>query len=245
MKAGDVVVNKQGSEAVILSCNGWDDVRIKFLDDHGYEARCQVGSIKRGSFKNPYHPRVLGIGYIGVGPFNAGRSSKHTPEYEAWKSMLTRCYAPMFLNKNPTYRGCFVGKDWHNFQNFAEWFSNQVFKGSGYDLDKDLLSGDVKIYSESTCCLIPSALNTFLISDKAKNSDYPAGVSLHSRSATFSARVSVNGVRKNLGFYRTPNEAYRAYVKAKEAYVKEMALEWQERIDARVFNALMKWKVAH
>lgn len=245
MKAGDLIVNKQGSEAVITSYGGWEAVNIKFLDEYGYEMKCHAWSVKKGSFKNPYHPSVLGVGYFGVGCFSSGCSSKHTPEYAAWKSMLTRCYSPLFLNKHPTYRDCFVSRDWHNFQNFAEWFSSQEFKGSGYDLDKDLLSKGCKVYSESTCCLIPSVLNMLLINDNTKSSDYPTGVCLQADVGRFSARLSVNGFRKYLGSYKTQEDAYAAYIEAKEVYVREKAAEWRGKVDDRVLSELMLWTVSH
>ena len=43
--------------------------------------------------------------------------------------------------------------------------------------------------------------------------------------------------------YTTPEEASAAYVEAKEAYVKELALEWKDKIEPRAFEALMNWTV--
>ena len=37
-------------------------------------------------------------------------------------------------------RGVTIQKDWYNFQNFAEWYTNQTYYGKGWDLDKDVIT---------------------------------------------------------------------------------------------------------
>jgi hypothetical protein len=46
-----------------------------------------------------------------------------------------------------------------------------------------------------------------------------------------------------LGYYKTSEEAFNAYKKAKEAYIKEVAEEWRDSIDSRVYEALTNWVV--
>ena len=41
----------------------------------------------------------------------------------------------------------------------------------------------------------------------------------------------------------TPEEAFLAYKKDKEVYIKELAERWKENIDPRVYEALMNWTV--
>ena len=48
--------------------------------------------------------------------------------------------------------------------------------------------------------------------------------------------------RKRIGAYDTTEEASAAYV-VKEAYVKELALEYKDQIEPRAFEALMNWTV--
>ena len=80
--------------------------------------------------------------------------------YCKWVSMLNRCYGNHEGN-NYCYKGVYVCDEWHNYQNFADWFyANYPKDGRRYDLDKDLLSGDVKIYSPKTCTFLTSAKNT-------------------------------------------------------------------------------------
>ena len=58
------------------------------------------------------------------------------------------------------------------------------------------------------------------------------------------ATICINGKNKHLGYFDTPQEAYQVYKTAKEAHVKEKALEWQDRIADNAFQALMNWKLS-
>lgn len=80
--------------------------------------------------------------------------------------MLRRCYDKEFQLKNKSYQGCTVCEEWHNFQNFAEWFYQNYFDGAC--LDKDLLCCGNKTYSPDKCCLITRSLNSFLVVNNNK-----------------------------------------------------------------------------
>ena len=60
----------------------------------------------------------------------------------------------------------------------------------------------------------------------------------------FTASIRINGKRKHLGLFDCPNEAYKSYKAAKEAYVRVSAIEWKGLIDEKVFNALIVWKLS-
>jgi hypothetical protein len=47
----------------------------------------------------------------------------------------------------------------------------------------------------------------------------------------------------HLGYFYTPDEAFNAYKEAKEAYIKSLAEKWKDKIDPRVYEALMKYRV--
>ena len=51
------------------------------------------------------------------------------------------------------------------------------------------------------------------------------------------------GKRENLGYFKTELEAFNAYKKAKEAFVKEQATKWKDEIDERAYKALMNYEV--
>ena len=58
------------------------------------------------------------------------------------------------------------------------------------------------------------------------------------------AQVNKNkGKSEHLGYFKTELEAYNAYKKAKESFIKEQANEWKGKIDERAYNALMNYQV--
>lgn len=132
---------------------------IRFLD---------TGTIKR------YAARYLTLGKVvddtiptiyGKGLVFKGVTISHKREYHLWHNMMKRCYGennPETMDK--TYKGVEVHKDWWDIKNFLndlpqlkgykEWKN-----GEDYQLDKDLLSRNKKIYSKETCQFIPTSTN--------------------------------------------------------------------------------------
>ena len=78
-----------------------------------------------GKVKNPHHCSVVGIGFIGQGPYKPSTKYISLKSYSTWVSMLQRCYSNITLERQPTYKGCVVVEEWHNFQNFAKWFEEK------------------------------------------------------------------------------------------------------------------------
>lgn len=178
--------------------------------------------------------RKYGVGYNSGGSYEVD-----TLEYKVWSSMLYRCYCPTSHAKRPTYIGCTVTKEWHDFQEFAAWYINNKHYGMGYELDKDLLVKGNKVYSSDTCCLVPARVNSLLLTPKASKGDQPTGVDLH--RGKFRSRVWVNKKRVHVGYFSTAKEAHEAYIVAKESYVKEVADEYKGLICDKVYQALMVW----
>ena len=52
-----------------------------------------------------------------------------------------------------------------------------------------------------------------------------------------------NGKTKYIGRFNTPQEAFLAYKTFKEALIKEVANEYKEQLDSRVYEALMNYEV--
>lgn len=186
---------------------------------------------------------AYGVGYNSGGKYKSRINGVRSNSYEAWRSMLRRCYSDKSIKRQPAYIDCKVDEKWHDFQVFAEWYESHRFYGLGYQLDKDLLSGDSKIYSEYSCALIPARLNTLINEQKPSTGEYPKGVGLHKRVGRLHANIRMNGRKHHLGYFNCPQEAHQAYVIAKEAYVKEVANEWRGQVDERVYEALMRWTV--
>ena len=79
---------------------------------------------------------------------------------------------------------------------------------------------------------------------RATRGEFPVGVHYEKSRGKFQAYIRVYGKRKHLGRFDTPEEAFNTYKQAKEAYIKEVANKWKDKIDQRVYEALMNWVVS-
>ena len=147
--------NNYGDMEVVEYINS-KNVYVRFIET-GYVTCTQAGHIRLGKVKDLFHPSVWGVGYLGVGRYTWGSKGKETKVYTTWKNMLNRCYNPDYHKKYPTYIGCTVTKDWHNFQVFAEWFDEHYIEG--YHLDKDIKDSGNKVYGPETCIFVTQSDN--------------------------------------------------------------------------------------
>lgn len=239
VKVGDVIATYRSGNVTVIEYIDSKNVTVRFNDEHGHELKTTTGNLKAGSVKNPYTPIIYGVGYFGVGRFKAGIGKNDTVEYKAWAHMICRCYDEKELLKYPTYRGCTVHPDWHNFQVFAKWYTSHKYYGLGYHLDKDLLFPGNKIYSAHNCELVPSQINTLLIDAGANRGDLPIGVSYNKRSRKYTSYLRIDGNKKFLGYFDCHNKAHEAYKRSKREHIKTKALEWRCRMDERVFESLL------
>ena len=174
---------------------------------------------------------------------------KTVKEYDLWQSMLRRCFSEKCQTLYPTYKGCNVSDNFLNYAYFYDWCQQQIGfgkvdeNGRYWQLDKDLLSVDNKLYSETTCVFVPKEINVFFVDSGASRGNYPLGVNFNKASGKYVARCWVNGKQKQLGMFNTSQEASTVYKQFKEAICKELALKWQHEIDPRLFNAMMNWSV--
>lgn len=239
IEAGDVFKTNEGGSVTVIDYRGRREVVVKHNDQYEHAATVQADNLRRGKVKNPYFASVFGVGYLGVGDKKQAVNGKTTKTYKTWKNMLKRCYCPKTQSNNRSYIGCSVHEDWHNFQSFAEWFDDQ-YKEDGWQLDKDLLVEGNKIYSPSTCSLIPRQINTLLIKPiRAK--DLPVGVSR--KKLLYQSQLSVCGKNIALGLYGTAIEAFTAYKTAKETYISDIANKYREVIAANVYESLINYTV--
>ena len=160
-----------------------------------------------------------------------------------WRAMLQRCYCEKFLEKHPTYQGCYVCEEWLTFSNFLKWFETNY--KNGYELDKDLLSSKGnKVYSPETCCFLPHELNgLFCRCNGLRRDGLPIGVRKNNRSYSAVLRKTMNTVR--VGHFHTIEDAFNAYKRAKEAYIKELAKKHYDagNINKKVYDAFINYKV--
>ena len=240
---GKVCKSLNSGDFKILKYNGSKSVEIQFLKT-GFETTAQLGDIKSGSIKDPYSPSVYGVGIVGT-KYPAKISGRNTKEYVLWHNMLQRCYSTILKKKHPTYKDCAVSNKFLYYEYFYEWCNEQVgFGNEGWQLDKDLLVKGNKVYSENTCVFIPNEVNKILTKSTASRGEHLIGVYWNKTANAFVAQVGKNkGKRERLGTFDTEIEAYNAYKKAKESFVKEQANKWKGKIDDRANKAIMNYKV--
>lgn len=184
---------------------------------------------------------IYGVAYNSKGIHKTRTGKKMSLAYRTWFNMIVRCYSPEYQDIYPAYNNCSVDEKWRDFQDFADWYYSHPYRELGYELDKDLLFPNNKIYSPDTCCFVPKELNNLLTDHRSARGAYPQGVNFDSASGKFRAQISVNGKRVSLGYYDSPEKARQTYRETKERYVKNKALEWANRIEWNVFVALMNW----
>lgn len=239
VKVGDTLITNEGCKVKVTHYQNRDNVTIEFQGEFIHSMVVNASNLKAGKVKNPYLRRVYGIGYFGIGKHITRENNKQSLAYRAWFHMMSRCYDAKFHEMQPTYKDCTVAEIWHNFQNFAEWYTSQEHYGKGYQLDKDILIGGNKVYSPSTCVLAPKEINMLFADCGASRGAYPVGVCWDKERQKFSSVVTINAKSKYLGRFDTVEQASQAYQVAKKANIKRMALEWQNRIDEKLFNALL------
>ena len=143
-------------------------IRARFVDT-GTVVITRSIQLRKGQVKDNYKPFVCGVGFIGEGKFRSADSPSTYQAYICWRNMLRRCYSEKHRASSKSYAGCTVSADWHNFQNFAEWFIAKMPKDGGdYDLDKDTLVPGNKLYSPSTCLIIERRTNILHSIDKRR-----------------------------------------------------------------------------
>ena len=232
-------------KCVIVDYKGWEDVFVQFYQ-YPNVVRCHMDSLKKGKVLNKLFPTYLGKGYIGIGAYD---SVKDKEAYSLWSSMLGRAYCKKYHKKRPTYENVIVCSEWLNFQNFAEWYYKQPFfnakdyKGKPYQLDKDILFKGNKVYSPETCCFVPPEINSLLVKGNNIRGKYLIGVRFNKKLSKYQADVRKNGDKVYLGLYNTEIEAFQAYKKAKESYIKEVSCRWKDKIDEKVYKALLVWEI--
>lgn len=112
---------------------------------------------------------LFGVGYHGDIVKSESDLELYKKLLSIWSSMLERCYYARAVNyKKYGGNGVTVSDDWKCFKNFyndvqhiPNYDRNALLAGE-LQLDKDLLSKDIKIYSKETCCWLDKDFNSYL-----------------------------------------------------------------------------------
>lgn len=211
MHIGSIHASKRCGNFEVIEYNGYANITVKFLLT-GAIVVTSSSSVRNGCVRDVMCPSVYGVGFVGNGPHIATKRKVATKKYQTWKGMMERCYCPKLKVARPTYNGCTVCDEWHNFQVFAEWFDGNYIEG--YHLDKDIKVKGNKIYSPDTCLFVSQAENTIDASAKLFKFTSPNGdgVSIYNLRA-FCAE---NGLcDKNMhAVYSSKRRSHKGWTKA-------------------------------
>ena len=218
-------------------------VDVVFLET-GFKTTTHIGLITRGEVKDCFKPTVQGFGIIGTENVR-DNEGVILETYRKWESMIGRVYSKSVkTDVNNPYFSTSISEDFRWFKDFRSWCEKQIgFGNQGWHLDKDILVKGNKVYSEDTCCFVPPEINSLIIKADSIRGKYLIGIYEDKQVGKFKVRISVEGKQKHIGRYYCEKEAFYAYKQAKEAYIKEVAEKWKDKIDPKVYDALMQYEV--
>lgn len=241
---GKKFLTNEGYEIEIIEYKNAQEVTVRF--ENGYTVTRNTRNIEKGNIKNPYHPSICGKGYLGTGQYEGQINKKKTDAYSVWHGMIRRCYVER-KELTTAYEDCEVCEEWLNFQNFAKWYYENIYKvdDEPMNLDKDVLIKGNKIYSPKTCIFLPKKLNTLFAKRQGSRGDLPIGVTHDKKckSKPYRAMCNENGKRTTIGYYETPEEAFLAYKEFKEKHIKEVIETYKGKIPIKIYNALINYKI--
>jgi hypothetical protein len=155
------ITSKEGLEYTVLKL---DPLNRKYTIELSHNKKQYIigrESIQNNTLKkvlrleNPDKPTYCGVGY------SHGKYSIKSPAGRKWTDMIDRCYRESkgTQEKSPTYSICVVCDDWLLLDTFGDWFYGQVGCDLKWQLDKDIIKPDNKIYCPKYCCLVPQEVN--------------------------------------------------------------------------------------
>lgn len=234
--------NRNGSIMTVVEYKNAMDIAVAF--DNDYTTHSTWNAFKRGEVKNVYDRTVYGVGFIGDGPYKSHEGGKLTKQYNAWNAMMNRAYSSKFHQKHTTYKNCSISGEWHNFQAFANWFDANYYEidEEVMHLDKDILLTGNKCYGPDFCVFVPQRINKLFIKLEKSNNSRPIGVYYNDTVKAYYASINKNGkyIRKT---FSTEEGASRFYKETKEAYIRDVAEEYKNKIPNKLYIAMLNYKV--
>ena len=234
MKVGSFYETKTCGRIRILDYADSKNILVQF-ENTGEVYSTAKSSIMSGHVSDKTYPTICGVGFVGRGTFKTSEDRKPSQAYSVWTKILKRCYNTTEHGK-PSYEGCSVAKEWHNFQNFANWYYKCHIQG--WQIDKDLILFGNKEYCKEYCSFVPAEINSFFPRQFAQKS--LPGVSPTS-SGKFMAQVGRDGGKIYSKVFERAEDAYLEYCKMKDEDARRLAEKWKGRIDLRVYKNLIEF----
>lgn len=169
--------------------------------------------------------------------------------YIIWNHMLKRSYSKEFKDKNPTYKDVKCCEDWNKYSNFEKWYNDNYYEleNESMSLDKDILIKGNKIYSPSTCLIVPQRVNTLFVKREYNRKLLIGVYEINNKNnSVYTSKISKKDTVERLGTFRTQEEAFYAYKKAKELYIKQVADEYKAKyhnFPQILYNAMYSYEV--
>ena len=244
-RIGEVINNTDGTPMKIIEYNKAIDIIVEFQDEYKAKVSTRYQQFKDGKVKNPYSKSVYNVGYLGQGKYIPKECKKI---YNEWFSMIQRCYDPYYINKYPTYKDVFVCDEWHNFQNFAQWWEKNVYNCNNerMELDKDILIKGNKIYSPKTCVIVPQKINYLFTKRQNNRGECVIGVNYEYERNKYRATCNIcinNKPSQIVKRFETEIEAFYWYKQQKENHIKQIADMYKNIIPENLYKALYRYEV--
>jgi len=160
-KVGDVLTSPKYGDYEIVKILQTRSIEIRFKETNSKRV-VTYRSLTNSDVKDYFQPCCEGVGFLGEMCGKTRKDGKPLKSYKVWTSMLRRCYNSKLQERHPTYKGCFVCKEWHNFTNFHKWFEENYIEG--YELDKDCIYFGNKEYSPTFCKFVSLSENATMTS---------------------------------------------------------------------------------
>lgn len=243
-RIGLIKKNNYGSMMEIVDYRGAVDILVKFLE-HGDIVHSSWQNFSKGTTRSLYDKTVHKVGYLGEGEYNVTEDGTYTDHYLTWNRMMERVYSEKSLIRFPSYIGCSIAEEWHNFQNFAAWHDENIYDcGEKLHLDKDILVKGNKVYSPETCVFVPRRINNLFITKQNKRGDSPIGTSWNKDENKYISQcANGKGEQVYLGYFNTLEEAFCTYKSYKETIIKQVANEYKNKIPEKLYITMMKYVV--
>ncbi len=178
-----------------------------------------------------------------------------TKACQLWENIKNRCeYLPKVdENRFGKYAEADACENWKDFQNFAQWFEDVQALGyyeKGWQLDKDILVKDNKIYGPEFCVFLPEEVNKALNTKSRTRGELPPGLSYIGRGVGTRTHINVQFVCKYPEFaakaYLPADQieiGFAMYKKAREKYIHFLAEKYKDKLDPRAYEALKAYEI--
>jgi hypothetical protein len=244
-KLGETNQMNCGEIAFIVEYNNTNDITIQFQRT-GELVNCQYRQFKHGEVKSHFTPSIYGVGIVGL-ENTTDANGKQLGSHACWKSILQRCYSDKFQLKWHTYIGCSVCDEWLTYSNFKTWYNDNFYKVEEFktEIDKDILIKGNKIYSPQTCVFVPNNINSLFIKSNIKRGLLPIGVDFNKYHNKYRAQCNIGNQQRFIGYYETMDDAFIAYKKYKEKFIKDTANKYKKQISLRLYESMMSYEVEY